>query len=422
MVTYILLGILTLLISAFFSGIEMAYVSASRLHVELKRKQGTRKGKIISKFFEKPSEFLGTTLVGNNIALVLFGIIIEKLLEKPIIEALPIAFQNDLVVLLLLTLIITIIVLIFGEFIPKALFRLNPDKIISFMAFPLEIIRILMSVLVWMTVKLSYLLLRLILRTEIKEDEQVFTKLDLEHFIKNFQPDSEEEIDTELFENALYLPTLKVRESMVPRTEIVGVDFNDGVEALKAAFIENKLSRIIIYDETFDEIKGYVHHHLMLENPKDIKKVLLPIQIVPEVMPVRELMNLFIKLRVSIACVVDEFGGTSGIITMEDIVEEIVGEIEDEHDDENRVETKLADTEYLFSGRLEVDYLNEKYGFDLPEGEYHTLSGYIVTMAETIPEEKQEFIFDQYRFVLEQVSETKIEIIRMLFVEQEEEG
>ncbi len=419
MLLYIFLGILTLIISAFFSGIEMAYVSANKL--QIKTKSGTKKDETLSMFFDKPSKFLGTTLVGNNIALVFFGIIVGDLILKDRLTAImPSYFQNDFLVLLIITLITTVIVLIFGEFLPKAIFRVNAVKVMSFMTWPLYGIWLLLSPLVYITVELSYLLLRVILRTEIRPDEQVFTKLDLENFIRNVQPESEEEIDRDLFENALYLPTLKVKESMVPRTEIIGMDVNDGVDVLRQTFIDKRLSRVIIYDDTLDDVLGYAHHQQMLKNPKNIRRMILPIQIVPEVMPVRELMNLFIKLRVSIACVVDEFGGTAGIITMEDIVEEIVGEIEDEHDDQGRLETVISESEFLFSGRLEVDYLNEKYDFDIPDGEYHTLSGYIVTMAETIPEEKQQFEFDQYKFILEEVGETKIEKIRMFKIEQEE--
>lgn len=421
MLLYILLGILTLIISAFFSGIEMAYVSANKL--QIKTKSGTRKDETLSMFFDKPSKFLGTTLVGNNIALVFFGIIVGDLLLKDKLTAImPLYFQNDFLILLIITLITTVIVLIFGEFLPKAIFRANAVKVMSFMTWPLYGIWLLLSPLVYITVELSYMLLRLFLRTEIRPDEQVFTKLDLENFIRNVQPESEEEIDRDLFENALYLPTLKVRESMVPRTEIVGMDINDGVDVLRQTFIDKRLSRVILYDDTLDDVLGYAHHQQMLKNPKNIRRMILPIQIVPEVMPVRELMNLFIKLRVSIACVVDEFGGTAGIITMEDIVEEIVGEIEDEHDDLGHLETVISETEFLFSGRLEVDYLNEKYDFEIPDGEYHTLSGYIVTMAETIPEEKQQFEFDNYKFILEEVGETKIEKIRMIKIEQEEES
>ncbi len=417
---YILAALITLAVSAFFSGIEIAYYSANKLQVELKRKEGTRASRLLSNFFDNESKFIGSTLVGNNIALVLFGILMNLLFMDKVKALLPVNFQNDLLILLLMTIITTVIVLIFGEFFPKALFRLNPVWILEKVAIPLNIIWWLLTPIVFFTMKVSYFLIKTILRAEVKQDEQAFTKLDLENYIQTIQSDSDDEIDTDLFENALYLPTLKVKESMVPRTEIVGVDIKDGLEVLKATFIENRMSRIIIYNDNLDEILGYAHHQQMLKDPKDIKKVILPLKIVPEVMPLRDLMNLFIKQQISIALVVDEFGGTAGIITMEDIVEEIVGEIEDEHDDPEHTEIVINENEFVFSGRLEVDYLNEKYDFDLPEGEYQSLSGYLVTTAETIPVEDQQFEFDNYRFILEKVSETKIEIIRMQRIKEEE--
>jgi len=417
---YIFAAFITLAVSAFFSGIEIAYVSANKLQVELKRKEGSRASRLLSNFFDNESKFIGTTLVGNNIALVLFGILMEYLLMDEIKAILPISIQNDLIILLLMTVVTTVIVLIFGEFLPKALFRLNPVWILEKLATPLNFIWLLFTPIVFVTIKLSYFLIKVFLRAEVKQDEHAFTKLDLENYIQTVQPDSEDEIDTDLFENALYLPTLKVKESMVPRTEIVGVDIEEGLEELKKTFIENRMSRIIIYRDNLDEVLGYAHHQQMLKDPKDIKRVILPLKIVPEVMALRELMNLFIKQQISIALVVDEFGGTAGIITMEDIVEEIVGEIEDEHDDPEHTEQVINENEFVFSGRLEVDYLNEKYDFKIPEGEYQSLSGYIVTTTETIPQQNQQFDFDGYRFILEKVSETKIELIRMRRFKEED--
>ena len=203
---------------------------------------------------------------------------------------------------------------------------------------------------------------------------------------------------------------------MIPRPEIVAVDINDGVEELKKTFISSHLSKVLIYEETIDNVLGYVHHQQMLKAPKKIKSILLPIPIVPGVMPARDMMDLFIKKQNSVACVVDEFGGTAGIVTLEDILEEIVGEIEDEHDGEEHLEVKVSEREFLFSGRLEIDYLNDKYDLNLPEGEYHTLSGYLVTTTETIPTQGREFIFEPYKFVLESVSQTKIETVRLFIL------
>ena len=418
-VTYLVI-IIFLLLSGFFSGTEIAFVSASRLKVELKRQQGKIRGRLLAGFFENPSKFIGTTLVGNNIALVFFSLLVEQLIENQYRASLVPFLQQDFPFLLFLTLITTIIVLIFGEFIPKILFRLSPVSLLYFFTYPLYVIGFLLSPLVWVMVRASHTLLALVFKAEVKVDEQVFTRTDLEDFIKTSDTDGEDEIDKELFENALYLNDVKVRECMIPRTEIKGVDINVSVEELRRAFIESKLSKLIIYDESLDEIRGYFHHQQMLNPPEEItRKNILPIDFVPEVMSARELMNQFIRKSVSIACVVDEFGGTAGIITLEDILEEIVGEIEDEHDKEDYLEEQISEDEYLFSGRLEIDHLNEKYQLELPEGEYNTLSGYIVITTETIPEQGQTIKLDNYKFILEKVSERKIETIRVIRLEDE---
>jgi len=417
--TYLII-IIFLLLSGFFSGTEIAFVSASRLKVELKRQQGKRRGRLLAGFFENPSKFIGTTLVGNNIALVFFSLLVEQLIENQYKASLVPFLQQDFPFLLFLTLITTGIVLIFGEFIPKILFRLSPVSLLYFFTYPLYIIGLLLSPLVWVMVQASQKLLALLFKVEIKVDEQVFTRTDLEDFIKTTDTDGEDEIDKELFENALYLNDVKVRECMIPRTEIKGVDISISVEELREAFVESQLSKLIIYDESLDEIRGYFHHQQMLNPPEQItRKNILPIDFIPEVMSARELMNQFIRKRVSIACVVDEFGGTAGIITLEDILEEIVGEIEDEHDLEEYIEEEITEHEFLFSGRLEIDHLNEKYKLELPEGEYNTLSGYIVITTETIPEQGQTIELENYKFILEKVSERKIETIRVIKLDKE---
>ena len=415
MLTAYLTIIIFLLLSGFFSGTEIAFVSASRLKVELKRQQGKQRGHLLAGFFENPSKFIGTTLVGNNIALVFFSLLVEQLIESQYRASLVPFLQQDFPFLLFLTLITTVIVLIFGEFIPKILFRLSPVNLLYFFTYPLYTIGLLLSPLVWVMVQTSQKLLAVLFKAEVKADEQVFTRTDLEDFIKTTDTDGEDEIDKELFENALYLNDVKVRECMIPRTEIKGVDINVSVDELREAFVESQLSKLIIYDESLDEIRGYFHHQQMLNPPEQItRKNILPIDFVPEVMSARELMNQFIRKRVSIACVVDEFGGTAGIITLEDILEEIVGEIEDEHDQEDYTEVQISDNEFLFSGRLEIDHLNEKYNLELPEGEYNTLSGYIVITTETIPEQGQTIELENYKFILEKVSERKIETIRVI--------
>jgi len=409
--TLILLILLFLALSALFSGSEIAFVSSSKLRVELKRKRGSRRGKILADFFDHPARFLGTMLVGNNIALVVFTFLMTKLLT-PLLE--PFIVSEPLQ-LFAHTIITTLVVLVFGEFLPKTIFRLFADNILYFLAYPLRLLQFLLAIPSWFMTRLSNILLKYILKTPIEKVDNVFTRVDLAHFIEaSFSSDSDEEIDKELFQNALEFRQVKVKECMVPRTEIKAIDVNAKIENLLQLFQDSKLSRIIVTNGDMDNILGYVHHQQMLNKPKKLNAMVLDIPYVPEVMRVQEVMNRFIKSRISIACVVDEFGGTAGIITLEDIVEEIFGEIEDEHDQEDYIEQQISEEEFLFSGRLEIDYLNEKYeSLNFPEGDYHTLSGYLVTVTETIPQQGVEIELDGYKFILELVSDTKIETIRV---------
>jgi CBS domain containing-hemolysin-like protein len=412
--------LISLLLSALFSGTEIAFISASKLVVELKKKKGSRRGKILGTFYNNPAEFLGTLLVGNNIALVTFTVLMAIPLEPFIQESLGV--EHEILMLLLQTILVTLIVLIFGEFLPKTLFRLFSDEILYFLAYPLRFITILLAIPAKIMTKLSSLLLKFILKEGVEQDEDAFTRLDLENFIKSSRTDSEDEIDTELFEKALYLREVKVKECMVPRPEIASIEVLQSVDELIQIFKETNLSRIIVYKDDIDNVLGYVHHQQMLSQPQSVKKLILEIPIVPEVMRVRDVLNYFIKNKINIACVVDEFGGTAGIITLEDILEEIFGEIADEHDQEEHIEQQISENEYIFSGRLELDYLNEKYPvLSLPEDEeFHTLSGYVVMTTETIPEQGAEIELGGYKFILELVSDTKIETIRMIRLPEEE--
>ena len=398
-----------LLLSALFSGTEIAFISASKLRIELLKKRKSRRGLILANFYDKTSDFLGTMLVGNNIALVIFTFLMTKLLED--IVPMEEGWQQ----LLLYTIIITIIVLIFGEFLPKTLFRLYADKVLYFWAYPLRFLQFLLALPSWMMISFSNLLLRIVFKTPIEKDENVFTRLDLQNFIQSTQTDKEEDIDKDLFEKALYLKEIKVRECMVPRPEVAHIDVSASIKDLEQLFMTTNLSRILIIKDDIDEILGYVHHQQLLQEPQSIESIILEIPFVPEVMRARDLMNMLIKERLNIACVVDEFGGTAGIVTLEDILEEIFGEIADEHDQEEYVETQISEKEYLFSGRLEIGYLNEKYeNLHFPEGDYHTLSGYLVMTTEEIPTQGTEIDLNGYKFVLELVSDTKIETIRVI--------
>jgi len=407
-----------LFLSALFSGSEIAFISANKLKIELKKKKGARRGNILARFYDDPASFLGTMLVGNNIALVVFTIMMTELLNRYYGSYI----SNSFLLLLTNTLVNTIIVLIFGEFLPKTLFRLYADDILYFLAYPLKGIQILLSIPSWMMAKLSNLILKLVFKPPAETDEAAFTRIDLENFVYDSQTDSDKDIDKELFGKALNLKETRVRDSMVPRTEIESIDVDSSVEELEQLFIQTKLSRIVITDGEIDNVMGYVHHQQLLSRPKNIRSLIMEIPFVPEVMRVSDLMNKLIKENLSVACVVDEFGSISGLITLEDILEEIFGEIEDEHDEEEYIEQRLADNEFIFSGRLEIDYLNEKYEeIDLPEGDYQTLSGYLVMTTETIPEQGAEIKLNDYKFILQLVSDTKIETVKVVKLEREEE-
>jgi len=416
----IAIAILFLLLSALFSGSEIAFISANKLKVELKKKRSAGRGAILTGFYEKPAEFLGAMLVGNNIALVVFTSLMTAILA-PSLTGLT---SNDLLLLLLNTVIITGIVLIFGEFLPKIFFRLYADDVLYFLAYPLRIVEGLLRAPAWIMTKLSNLLLKLVVSRETAETvENAFTRLDLENFIRESQIDIQSEVDSQLFGKALNLKDTRVRDCMVPRPEIESIDIKASVAELEQLFLETKLSRIIVLRDDIDDVQGYVHHQQLLLQPKTIRSLIMDLPFIPEAMRVTDLMNKFIKERINIACVVDEFGGVSGVITLEDILEEIFGEIEDEHDEEEYVEEQIGEHEYLFSGRLEIDYLNEKYeDLQLPEGEYHTLSGYLVMTTETIPEQGAEIILDGYQFILALVSDTKIETVRVIKLPEAEES
>ncbi len=406
-----------LMLSALFSGSEIAYISANKLRVELKKKKGTQRGRILAGFYEDPAGFLGTMLVGNNIALVIFTTLMTRLIE-PYLLQFPV-FQAPLLLLLVETIAATLVVLLFGEFLPKTLFRLYADEALYLFAYPLKLLQWLLLLPSWIMTRISNLLLRA-LRTPIEEVESAFTRLDLENFINDAQTDREEDIDRELFGKALNLRDVRVRECMVPRPEIENIDISASIEDLEQIFRETKLSRIIVTKDDIDNVLGYVHHQQLLQQPKSISKLILDLPYIPEAMRVTDLLNQFIRERINIAIVVDEYGGVSGLITLEDILEEIFGEIEDEHDQEEYVERVIRpEKEYIFSGRLEIDYLNEKYALGLPEGDYHTLSGYLVMTHGAIPNRGEVLELNGYQFLLEMVGETKIETVRMIRIEEE---
>ena len=403
--------IVFLALSAFFSGSEIAFVSANKLGIAIKKDENTKKGNIISNFYENREDFLSTMLVGNNIALVAFTYFTTILL-KPQIEP---YLGDGIPALLVYTFIITLIVLLVGEFLPKTFFGIHATTALFKLAYPLNFFKMILAVPTFFMTGISNFILKKLFRVSSESVESAFTRLDLEHYILDRISDDQDDIDKEILTNALTLGHNNVAHCMVPRTEIVAIDIEAGIDEALYTFKTSKLSRIIITDGEIDNVEGYIHHQQLLDDPKSIKSILLDIIYVPEVMNLKDLMLQFIKEGTSIACVVDEFGGTAGIITLEDILEEIFGEIEDEHDVEDHTMQKVNEGEYLFSGRLEIDYINEKFPeLDLPEGDYQTISGYVVMTSETIPELYQEVELGRYIFKVEKVDDTKIEILRVI--------
>ena len=410
--TVFLAILLFLVLSAFFSGSEIAFISANKLGIEIKKEEGSSKGQILGGFFNRPDSFLGTMLVGNNIALVVLTYFMTEGFLTPLIADF---ITDDMLLLLVNTLIITIVVLLFGEYLPKTLFRLFANETLYFLAYPLKFFKVLLKIPTWVMIEITNLIMGVFVKAPQTKLTEALTRTDLQHYIEDTISAFNEDIDQEIFTNALNLNQLKVRDCMIPRPEIVDYDVNDPVDGLIDLFKKSRHSRLIISNGDIENVIGYVHHQQFLNNPKTFKKLVLDISFVPEAMNVRDLMNDFIKERTNIACVVDEFGGTAGLITLEDILEEIFGEIEDEHDKEDLIEKTISESEYLFSGRVEIDHINESYEhLEFPTGEYHTLSGYLVMTSGKIPDKKGEQIEQGgYLFTIEKIGETKIELIRV---------
>jgi len=417
---YLIIVLVTLLFSAFFSGIEIAFISSNKFQIELQSKQGTFTGRVLSSFNEKPGQFIGTTLLGNTVCLVLYGIYMVYLLEPPLTEWLPSTLENQATILILQTVISTIIVLVTAEFIPKSIFILNPNSLLSFFAVPFLVIYYLMYPIVWVVVALSRFFITKVLNLEYNEDKPVFKITDLNSFIQNnlevVGEDQKVDLDTKIFDNAVEFKTIKVRECVVPRTDIVAVDIEDSIEDLKQVFVESGHSKVIVYRESIDDVIGYCHLLELFKKPKTISDILTPIIIVPESALANDLLVQFIAERKSLALVVDEFGGTSGIVSMEDIIEEIFGEIEDEYDNDDLVEQKLSETEYLLSARHEIDYLNEKYLWNLPSGDFETLSGFILSITENIPKKGESTTYGPFQFTVVSKQAHRIDTVKVKII------
>ena len=416
-----------IIFSAFFSGIEIAFVTTNKLHIELQGKQGGLAGKILSQFANNPSRFIATTLIGNNLTLVIYGILMAIVLDPWLVMILPEQLNNGLLILLLQTLISTVIVLFTAEYIPKSIFLTNPYRLLAIFSVPFLIIYYILSPVVFLINEASRFLITKVLRLEYSEDKPVFGLTDLNNYIRKIvesetiESDQEPEVDAKFFNNALDFKTVKVRECMIPRPEIQAVDVNDPIDELKKEFIESGHSKIIVYDESIDDVKGYCHSLELFKKPSEIKDILTKMSIVPETMPANELLIQLIRERRSLALVVDEYGGTSGIVSLEDIIEEIFGEIKDEHDDEDLLEEQLNPNEFLLSARQEIDYLNETYNWSLPTGDYDTLGGLILSVNENLPEENQIISFLGHSIEIMLMEEARIEKVKLKILPPEEE-
>jgi CBS domain containing-hemolysin-like protein len=411
----ILWFIITLLLMFFFSGIEMAFYSANRLNIELKKKQGGTTGHLLGKFVDAPASFLGTTLIGFTIFMVFFSLKIGEVMQpawdylgKKINWQIP--YSLHLITEIVLA---TFVILVFAEFIPRAIFRARSISLLSNLARVTDVFYQMFSPLADGLINLAEWLLKYVFNVRVDKLKEPFKRSDLKNLFQQNIDEEKQERNTQLLENAQELPKVKIRQCLVPRKEIIGINSTATIEEAKNKFAETKLSKLIVFDDNIDHIIGYVHQLDLFKKPPDIQSILLPIPAVPESMSAADLISKFTRERKSIAWVVDEFGGTAGIITMEDVLEELFGEIQDEYDTEEFVEKQISENEYIFSGRLELDYLEEKYGFDFPENDSETLSGYIINYHETIPRQKERIIIDDYEFDVLSVSDTRIEMVKM---------
>ena len=413
--TAVIAIVVSLILIGFFAGVEIAFVSVSKLSIELKKKQGTYVGRIWASYMEKPARFIGTTLIALNILVVVYGLLWSDIL----VGFWKFCGVNNAYIRLAAETFLSTFILLFFEFIFKAFFRAKGDAIIgsSIITF---IVQFFFSIFAWVAtifVNIAEWILKYIFNIKIHAKKEVFTKIDLEHFIqqsKDGDTDDNVELNNELFENVLSLSDIKIRTCLIPRKEIEAVEIGASLEEVKEHFIDTKLSKLVVYEDNIDNIQGYIHQLDLFKNPESLRSILLPIPTIPESMNASDLINKFSKERKSIAWVIDEFGGTAGIVTMEDLLEEIFGEIKDEYDTEEFVEKQISADEYIFSGRLELDYISDKYNLDFrKDDETGTLSGYIIGQHEEIPKQKERIIIDDYEFDILNVSETRIETVKL---------
>jgi len=413
----ILIIILAVVLSAFFSGMEIAFVASNKLRIELDRKQGAFGSRIIKLFTDNPGQYIATMLIGNNFSLVVYGLVFSKALGtilQPVVG-------SELLILIINIFFSTAVILIVAEFLPKSIFVISPNFFLKFLSIPTLIFYLIFYPVSKFTVGVSNLFIKLFFKTkplEKKQEDIIFSKVDLDQFInhsnqnvENSEPDHR---DFRIFQNALDFSNIKLRECMVPRTEIEAVEAGSSVSQLRAKFIETRLSRILVYQDTIDNIIGYFELKDIFKNPSEIRSMTRKLAIVPETMAANKLLKIFVEENKNIALVVDEFGGTSGMVTIEDVLEEIVGDIEDEHDTTDLIEKKVSDGEYILSGRFEIDYLNEKYQFNLPEGDdYETLAGMILFYHGSIPCPSDVIRIGKFLVKVLKASTTRLELVNL---------
>lgn len=410
-----------ILLSAFFSGMEIAFVSANKMHIELEKKRDGFIPIILTKITQKSSKFITTMLVGNNISLVIYSYYMGQF----ILRFLPVNNLNELTVLLIQTIISTLIILVTAEFLPKAIFRIYSNEVLKIFALPVYFFYNLFHLFSEFITAISDFFLKVFFKTDAEEQQTEFSKEELGYYIneqlETGNDDDELDSEIQIFQNALIFQNVKAREIMVPRTEIVALEIHESVTKLKKLFIDTGLSKILVYKNSLDDVVGYVNAFELFKKPKTVKSILLPLEIVPESMMINDILNTLMKKRKSVAVVVDEYGGTSGMITVEDIVEELFGEIEDEHDSQVFLEERISEKEFNFSARLEIDYLNEEYNLNIPKSEaYETLGGFIIEHTENIPEENEVIEIETYKFKIKKISGAKIDEISLILIDSED--
>lgn len=409
--------IVCLLLSAFFSGMEIAYISSNKIYLEIEKKQDNLLSKILTKLTEKPSKFIATMLVGNNIAIVVYGFFMGKTLANWI-NCFGFNF-SEFSNLLLQTILSTLIILITSEFLPKVFFQIYANKLMKFFAIPCYFFYRIFNYISTFVIWISDIILKKFFKTDGDYVPSVFSKIELGNFINEQMSSIEnhEEVDSEIqiFQNALEFSGVKAREIMTPRTELVAVELHSSVSELRELFVKTGYSKIIVYQNSLDDILGYVHSFELFKKPRSVKAIMIPVEFVPETIFIKDVLNILTKKRKSVAVILDEYGGTSGIVTVEDIIEELFGEIEDEHDNsEQLVEQQINDSTFLFSARLDVEYLNEQYKMQIPESDsYGTLGGFIVNHSKEIPQKGDIIAIDNLHFVIEEASNTKIDVVKM---------